>query len=417
MAGSGPLRDNVDFRRYWLGQVGSDLGTQMSIVAFPLLVLALGGSAAQAGGIATGSLVARTLFRLPAGVIVDRWDRRRLMIGSDLVRAFALGSIPLAALLGGGPTYPHLLLVAIVEGTAGSLFWPSAAASLRRLVPEHQLTAAIARSQARSRAASLIGPALGGWLFTVHRLVPFLADSFSYLISALLISRITTPLRPDPSNGSAPARDRRLSAGIRWFVGHRQLRTLVAFGGVLNLIAVSALLAVIVGAERRGLSGGTIGLLLACVGVGALCGALAGPAILRRLPVPQVFLALGAGWAVTAAVLMTGPPPWVIGAVLAAQYLMTAPSAIVTGKLLFLGAPEHLLGRVTTTADLLMSGLPALGPLLTGILLGAIGETRTWAVLGVLAVAATVVCMPIIRTLDSEKPEKEERHDVLRSAR
>src|SRR4029450_11839145 len=115
MTRSGPLRDNVDFRRYWIGQLASDLGTQVSLVAFPLLVLALGGTPAQAGGIATGSLVARLICRLPAGVLADRYDRRRVMLWADGVRAVALGTIPLAALQG-EPSYVHLLAVAIVGG-------------------------------------------------------------------------------------------------------------------------------------------------------------------------------------------------------------------------------------------------------------------------------------------------------------
>jgi len=439
MFGPGPLRDNVDFRRYWLGQAASDLGTQLSLVAFPLLVLALGGTPAQAGGIATGSLVARTVCRLPAGVLVDRLDRKRLMIGSDLIRATALGSIPLAVLFG-GPEYPHLLVVAVVEGAAGSVFWPSAAASVRRLVVPHQLTAAMVRSQARVRAAALLGPALAGWLFTLHRLVPFFVDACSYLVSALLIGRISASLRPDPpspsTDGKAAAPDRRLSAGIRWFLAHRELRTMVAYGGVINLISVSTVLAVVVSANRHGHSATAIGLLVACVGVGALGGALLTSALLRRLSAPAVFLTLGAAWVVTFLVFVGTSSPWVVGPLLATVYVLTAPSAVLIGKQLILGAPENLLGRVTTAADLLMSGLPALGPLLTGILLSTVGFNATWLALAALIAGATVVCLPTFRTLGptteaapgpapipaptpapSPEPDLEDRHDALRHTR
>ncbi|HEX6682109.1 MAG TPA: MFS transporter [Candidatus Limnocylindrales bacterium] len=410
MFDSGPLRDNVDFRRYWLGQVFSDIGTQLSLVAFPLLVLSLGGSAAQAGGIATGSLVARTVCRLPAGVLVDRWDRRRVMVASDLIRAVALATIPLAA-LAGPIRYPHLVFVAILEGAVGSVFWPAAAASIRRLVPAQQLTAAMATSQARVTAAGLLGPALGGWLFTMHRLLPFIGDAISYLVSAVLIGRISTPLRPNGSNAT-PA-DRRLSAGFRWFVRHRKLRVAVVFGSVVNLISVSTVLAIVVTAQRNGHSGTTIGLLLACVGAGSLCGALVATAILKRMSLPAVFATLGAGWVLTFAVLIGTSSPWVVGPVLAAVYLLAPPAAILIGKMLIAGAPEDLLGRITTAGGLLMSGLPALGPLLTGILLGALGENGTWLVLAAVAAVATLACLPTLRTSE----QLEERNEVLRQAR
>jgi MFS family permease len=405
-----PLRDNVDFRRYWLGQVASDLGTQLSLVAFPLLVLSLGGTAAQAGGIATGSLVARTVCRLPAGVLVDRWDRRRVMVAADLIRAVALGSIPLAA-LGGSVGYPQMVIVAIVEGAVGSLFWPAAAASIRRLVPPPQLTAAMASSQARVTAAGLLGPAIGGGLFALHRLAPFIGDAISYLVSALLIGRISTPLRPDATT------NRDISAGFRWFARHRVLRVAVVFGSVVNLISVSTVLAVVVTAQRHGHSPTTIGLLLACVGAGSLCGALVATAILKRLSLPVVFAILGAGWVVTFVVLMGTSSPWVVGPVLAAVYLLAPSAAILIGKMLIVGVPEDLLGRITTAGGLLMSGLPALGPLLTGILLGTLGENGTWLALAATAVIATLACLPALRTPEKLETPLEERDEVLRQAR
>ncbi|HZM83140.1 MAG TPA: MFS transporter [Candidatus Limnocylindrales bacterium] len=414
MFDSRPLRDNVDFRRYWLGQVASDFGTQLSLVAFPLLVLSLGGSPAQAGGIATGSLVARTVCRLPAGVLVDRWDRRRVMVASDLIRAVALGSIPLAALVG-SVGYPQMVIVAIVEGAVGSVFWPAAAASIRRLVPPQQLTAAMASSQARVTAAGLLGPAIGGWLFAWHRLAPFVGDAVSYLVSALLIGRISTSLRPDA--GNTASRDRRLSAGFRWFARHRVLRVAVVFGSVVNLISVSTVLAVVVSAQRHGHSATTIGLLLACVGAGSLCGALVATAIVKRLSLPAVFATLGAGWVATFLVLMSTSSPWVVGPVLAAVYLLAPSAAILIGKMLIAGAPEDLLGRITTAGGLLMSGLPALGPLLTGILLVALGENGTWLVLAATAVVATLACLPTLRTPERPNAPMEERDEVLRQAR
>src|SRR5262249_61584698 len=113
--------------------------------------------------------------------------------------------------------------------------------------PPDRLPAAMAGSRARAGGAALLGPALGGWLFALHRLLPFLFDAVSYLASALLINQIRTPLHPAaPGGTAAPAGgtavpDRRLSAGARYLVADRELRTVVGYGGVINLIGVSAL--------------------------------------------------------------------------------------------------------------------------------------------------------------------------------
>jgi predicted MFS family arabinose efflux permease len=329
------------------------------------------------------------------------------MVASDLIRALALASIPVAALV--GPIrYPQMVLVAVVEGAAGSIFWPAAVSSIRRLVPPQQLTVAMATSQARVTAAGLVGPALGGWLFAWHRLAPFVGDAVSYLISAIVIGRISTPLRPDTGKATG---DRRLSAGFRWFARHRMLCIAVVFGSVVNLISVSTVLAVVVTAQRQGHSATTIGLLLACVGAGSLCGALVATAILKRLSLPRVFALLGVGWVVTFAVLMSTSSPWVVGPVLAAAYLLAPCAAILIGKMLIAGAPEDMLGRITTVGGLLMSGLPALGPLLTGILLGAVGEIGTWLVLATVAAVATILCTPTLQT------PLEERDEVLQPTR
>jgi MFS family permease len=394
MTKHGPLRDNADFRRYWIGQAASDLGTQLSLVAYPLLVLALGGSAAQAGGVASGSLLTRLICRLPAGVFADRFDRRRIMVGSDLIRAVALASIPLAALLG-GPVYAHIVIVAIVEGAASAAFRPAATVAVRQMVPADQLTVAMARSQSRAAAVSLIGPALGGWLFTLQRLVPFVADAVSYLVSALMVSRIRTPLR---QQRSARLADRRLSAGIRWLARRRTLRNVFVFAGVINMISVSVVLVVVVTAEAQGRSGTTIGLLLACVGVGAVAGAAVAPTILRFVPAPTVFIGLGVGWIITVTVLILTSAPWAVGAVLAAQFVLSPTGGIVVGKAMLLGAPDELQGRVASAADLLMSGLPALGPLLTGLLLDILGVRDTLLAIAALAAVATAACLPTLRT-------------------
>ena len=394
MTRSGPLRDNADFRRYWLGQLASDLGSQLSLVAYPLLVLTLGGTPAQAGGIATASLLVRLACRLPAGVLVDRADRRRVMLAADLVRAGAVATIPAAALVG-GPAYPHLIVVAVVEGAATSVFWPAAAISVRRLVPPQQLTDAMARSQARAATVFLIGPALGGWLFTVNRLAPFVGDAVSYLVSALQIAKIRTPLPPENAR-SRP--DMRVLAGISWLLRQRVLRNVYLYAGALNMATGAAVLATIVVAQRHGASGTVIGFALTTIGAGGVAGTLIAPLLVRRVPPPALFFAVGAALTGAMAVLAVVSSPWTAGAVLGAALLLSPAAGILVGKVMLLDAPKELQGRVAVASDLLMSGLAAAGPLITGILLDGVGARGTWFVLIALVGGATVAALPTFRT-------------------
>jgi len=173
-----PLSRNREFGALWVGQTISEFGTSLSAFAYPLLVLALTGSAFQAGLV--GTVLASTTFvlRLPAGAWADRLDRRRLMLASDAGRALALVSIPIADLLG-GLTVGHILAVAVVEGALGVVFGPAEAAAVRRVVAADQVRDAVARNQIRAQVAGLLGPIAGGALFTLGRAVPFACDALS----------------------------------------------------------------------------------------------------------------------------------------------------------------------------------------------------------------------------------------------
>lgn len=393
MPQSGPLRDNRDFRRYWIGRAASDLGTQMSVVAFPLLVLAMDGSAAQAGAVASASLVARTACRLVAGHLVDHADRRLIMFRCDLIRAVALASIPLAA-FAGVLTYPHLFVVAVVEGVATAFFSPAALVAVRQLVPLEQLTAALARSQARLAAASLLGPALGGWLFSLHRLMPFAGDAVSYLVSALCVSRIQTPLSAARPSGS---KNRNLLAGLRWLAGDRTLRAVLAFAGLLNLVTTAALLAVTLTLRQAGHSGVAVGLVLACVGGGSVLGAMLAPRLIGLLRPGSLLVLLSGAWTASLLVFAVAASPWVDAVLLVATFLLSPSAGVLVGQMLLTEAPAELQGRVTTAADLLMSGLSALGPLIAGVALGVVGPRRTWLLLAMLAALAAAAAARLPR--------------------
>lgn len=394
MKGGGILRTNPDFRRYWLSSTLSTLGSQLSLLAFPLLVLSIGGSAAQAGTVATCSMVTRTLLRLPAGHLADRFDRRMIMVGTDVVRLVALASIPLASGLG-ELGQAHLLCVAVVEGTATALFSPAATIAVRDVVPEKDLTDALSRSQTAMASSSLIGPFLGGWLFTVDPILPFAVDAASYGISALLLLRIRTLPAPGvPDN----ERDNRLTAGLRWLTHQRALLAALLFAAGINIVSAAAQTTMVVSLRRSGTDGTSIGAVMACAGIGGLLGAAAAPWLIKRITAGRLFLLIGAVWALGLAVFSRTTQPWLIGPVLIVVVFFSPPAGIVVGRAMLVLAPRDLLGRVSTATGLLMAGLASAGPILAGSIVDSLGGSRTWLVLaGAAAVVTLVSSVPLLR--------------------
>src|SRR5579885_1992667 len=152
-----PLWRNRDFLLITGGQAVSLMGSQVSQLAFPLLMLALTHSPAQAGFMAAVRGLPFALLCLPAGALVDRWNRKRVMILCDTGRALALGSIPLALLLG-LLSLPQLYLVSLVEGTLFVFFQMAEYAALPHVVTKEQLPAATGQNEVLYSTALLLGP-------------------------------------------------------------------------------------------------------------------------------------------------------------------------------------------------------------------------------------------------------------------
>ena len=161
-----PLWHNRDYVLLWSGQMISSVGTQVSMLAFPLLVLAITHSPAQAGLIAALRGLPYALFVLPAGALIDRWNRKRVMILCDIGRAIALGSIPVA-LIFGHLTIVQLFIVALVEGTLFTFFNLAETACLPQVVAKEQLPTAASQGMVIDSVSWLIGPSLSGALYSL----------------------------------------------------------------------------------------------------------------------------------------------------------------------------------------------------------------------------------------------------------
>src|SRR5215469_10755514 len=165
-----PLWRNRDYLLLWLGQAISSLGTRFTQFAFPLLIVELTHSIAAAGMAYSLGQLPYVLLSLPAGALVDRWPRKRVMLLSAFCLMVCVASIPLALDL---PSVPLrlLLLYAIAFGQGASLLFYDLAksAALAWVVPKSQLTTAVAQNELIVGSCALVGPALGGWLFSISR--------------------------------------------------------------------------------------------------------------------------------------------------------------------------------------------------------------------------------------------------------
>jgi predicted MFS family arabinose efflux permease len=385
---STPLRHNREFLLLWSGQAISQLGSQISLVAYPLLVLAVTGSPAKAGLVAFARNIPIAALALPAGLLADRVNRRRLMVVTDGVRALAMASIPIAAAAGGVP-YALILALAAIDGTGFVLTSVAERGALRQLVPPEQLGEAVARNESRLFGAMLAGPPLGGLLFGIGRAIPFVVDAASYAISAitkLLIKSEFQEARVDGRVGDA-------REGLRWLWQRPFLRNCMLLFAGSNPIFTGLYLLVVVLAKQHGASPALIGLMLGIAAAGGLLGALLAPAFQRRLTARVALV--GESWvlALSIPLLLVVHEALLIGVIMAAAELITpVTNSFVVGFRVAL-APDRLQGRVQAASTLVSFSAGWLGPLLVGFLLEGTGESATilvltgWAL--VLALAAT----------------------------
>jgi MFS family permease len=273
--GPPPLRRNKGFRMLWVGQLLSDAGSQIGLLAYPLLILALTHSAVLAGVVGTTRAITRLCFQLPAGALADRFDRRLTMIICDSMRAvlMALLGILIVAHLA---SWPVVLIVSLIEGGAGALFDPAATAALPGIVPDGQLEEAWAATEGRTYGASLAGPALGGVLFGLGRAVPFLADAVSYAASFGTVSRIRGRFRPKQA-AERKALWREVGDGLELLWQVPILRAVLITAPLVNFAFNGVTFTITLALRQHGTSTAVIGLVQAAVMVGGLLGAVVGP--------------------------------------------------------------------------------------------------------------------------------------------
>jgi MFS family permease len=371
------LWQNRDYLLLWGGQAISTMGSNASELALPLLILSLTHSPVPAGLVGAMRAVAILLTNLPAGALVDRWNRKYTMMWCDTGRAVALASIPLALALG-HLTTAQLYLVAMLEGVLATFFELAQTACIPRVVRKEQLPVAVAQQEATAGVVTLLGPSLGGALYGLARSLPFLADAISYVASVCSLWFVRTPLQEMRSRLPGTLH-MEIAAGMTWLWRHPVIRTIALLMGGLVLVDDGMRLIIIVLAQRQGASSLTIGLIFGLGGIGGIVGALLATQVQRRLSFGKVIIGTFWAFALIWPLYALAPSPILLGVILACFWLVDEIYDVVQISYRRAQVPDALQGRVNSAYRVVIYSLIALGNVLTGYLLQSVGPFWTIA--------------------------------------
>lgn len=383
---------NRDYMLLWSGQVVSSMGTQVSQLAFPLLILFLTRSPALAGLLGSLRALPYLIFSLPAGALIDRWDRKRVMMLCDAGRGICMASIPAAYIIG-RLTIVQLFLVSLLEGTLFVFFNIAEVACLPRVVTKEQLPAANAQNLATEGITVLAGPPLGGALYSLGYTLPFLADAISYAASVVSLFFIRTKFQAE-----RVAAHRKLwveiKEGLIWLWRNPIIRFMAILTGGFNLIGAGGILVIIVLAQHMRATPFTIGLIFAIGGAGGILGAIIAPPLQKRLSFGQAIVSTTWIFALSMPLFAIAPNPFALALINSLIYISNPLYNVTSVSYRLALIPDELQGRVNSAFRLIAFCGQPLGLAVTGFLLESISAIPTILIMSagylVLAIMATL---------------------------
>lgn len=404
---SAGLWHNRSFVTYWLGQALSTLGDAFAVVAMPLLMLHATSSVVKMGLMTVASQSGILVASVASGVLVDRFDRRRLMIFCDAARALLWFAVPLTFRLA-GPQIWLLYVVAVLSSCLGNTFRVVSFTAIPSLVGREQIARANGALQATFALMNLAGPILSGLL--CQRFGPVTAltiNAGSFVVSVVSIVFVTLR-RTAPMGANAPGAVRLsdLVAGIRFIARDPVLRamaSLFAFGALV----VGGYRDVVIYYVKHELhrTDGDVGTLFGLASAGGVLGGLFAAPLRRRLGFGACWLG---GWFLFGAALALGGAIGSFGAMCAFGAMLGFAEIVrmVNGaSFLQEVTPDHLLGRMNSALWTLPSVLLPAGTALATLLAARIGAARTVGLVGAACMAlAFVGLFTPVRTASSARP-------------
>lgn len=373
------LWHNRDFILLWSGQSISSLGTSITQTAYPLLVWDMSHSAALVGLIGGLGTLPYLLLSLMVGALVDRWDRKRVMILCDSIRALNLGSV-LIVLFIGHLTVIQLCANTLLEGTCYVFFNLAEVSCLPRVVSNEQLPQATAQNEATVGTTLLLGPLLGGFFYSFFQFVPFLADALSYGVSVISLSLMRVPFQEERD-----MHKRKLLAeiqeGLVWLWQHPLIRFMAFLTGGFNLISAGTLPILLILVKQQHGSSLLFGTILSIGGIGGVIGALLSASVQKRFRFGTVIIATV--WITTLLFPLYAVVPNVLllGVIAAVIFALGPIYNTVQFSYRLSLIPDQLQGRVNSVFRLMAFGFQPLGWAVSGLLIQVIHVVPTILIL------------------------------------
>lgn len=374
-----PLWKQRNFMLIWSGQLISWIGTQVSGIALPLIVLALTGSPAQAGAISAMRGIIYVLLALPAGALIDRWDKKTIMFLGNLGSGFAMGSIAIS-LFFHILTITQLYITGALEG--GFFVFANIArfSSVPLVVTKEQLSAASSQISVADFFAMSVGPALGGIMYqTFGALFSFLTDGISYFINAFSIFFITSSLRSEKVNFQTRLHEE-IHEGFLWFWHHHAIRFLTALYAGITIVAIGMYLLIIVIAKSYHASSISIGIILGISAGGGIFGAIVAPFIHKHFSFRKIIVISLISFSFVFGLFFFASNLLLLALVATLMNIIAPIFDVTIYSYTASAIPNEIRGRVTSVTRLSAWGAISLGYFLMGLSLQFLGITKTIAV-------------------------------------
>jgi MFS family permease len=393
-----------DYWRLWWANTISSTGDGAFVAALPLLAVTITRDPRLVAVVTAATFLPWLLLSLPAGAVVDRYDRAALMWRAQAVQA-AVVAVVAILIVAHRADIEVLAVGGLLLGSAEVIFSNAAQSVLPALVPPDLLPKANGSQQVSLTVGeSFLGPPVGSLLFAAAAALPFGLDAVSFAGSAALLAGLprTNGTREDTKRPTIRAQ---IAEGLRWLAGHRLLRLVAVLLGIYNFAnqmgqAILVLLATqVLHVSTRG-----YGLLLAASAVGSVVGGLVNPVLTRRLGLlPSLILpAVATGAAFVG--LGLAPDPAVAAALLAVQGFSVTMWNVVTVSLRQRIVPGHLLGRVNSVYRMLGWGLMPVGALAGGFVAHAAGLRAPYVVAGLLCLLSVLAALPFLLAAGRSAP-------------